>query len=292
MVKKLPIWFLIFFTSLAFGQISDLIKTEYTYIPKANSNVGYDRIRALFNYPIKLSEDSFCIVGLDYSNIDISFDSSIDAFDTEAIEDFQLLDINLGYSFKMNKDWRFGVRVTPGFSSNLVKSMSFDDVVFSGDIIFINDKKKDPNVTKPYRLIMGISYSENRGIPFPIPFISYYRKFRPNWSYNLGIPKSNLQYHLSEKSRFKLLAQLDGFTANIQDGILINGDEVAEKINMSIIVGGLSYEYHFGRHWELFSTFGNIFFTNAELRDSKNNGIISVNKDNTLYLKTGLRFKI
>ncbi|PWL38699.1 hypothetical protein DKG77_10650 [Flagellimonas aquimarina] len=292
MEKRLPIWFLLFFATLAFSQISDLIKMEYTYIPKANSNVGYDRIRALFNYPVKLSEDSFCILGLDYSNIDISFDSSIDAFDTEIIEDFQLLDINFGYIFKMNKNWWFGVRITPGFSSNLVKSMSFDDAVFSGDIIFFKNKKKDPDTAKPYRLIMGISYSENRGIPFPIPFISYYRKFRPNWSFNLGVPKSNLQYHASEKSRFKLFAKLDGFTANIQDGIVINNNEIAERINMSIVVGGLSYEYHLGKYWELFCNFANIFFTNAELRDRKNDDILSVNKDNTLYLKTGLRFKI
>lgn len=292
MGKKLPIWFVLFITSIAFGQISDLVKIEYTYIPKANTNVGYDRIRALFNYPIKLTNDNFFIVGLDYSNIDISFDSSINAFDTEAIEDVQLLDINLGYTFKMNKDWRFGARITPGFSSNLVKKMSFDDVVFSGDIIFIKDKKNDPNLSRPYRLILGISYSENRGIPYPIPFVSYYRKFRSKWSYNIGIPKSNLQYHLSDKSRFKLIARLDGFTANIQDGILINESDIAEKINMSIIVGGLSYEYHFSRHLQLFCNFANIFFTNAELRDRRSKSIISVNKDNTFYLRTGLRFKI
>ncbi|MGB5667605.1 MAG: DUF6268 family outer membrane beta-barrel protein [Maribacter sp.] len=292
MKEKLSIYFLLLLTSMAFGQLSDLAKLEYTYIPKGGSNVGYDRIRGLFNYPIKITEDNYILLGLDYSNIDIIYDSTVTAFDTQEIDGFQILDINFGYTFKMNEDWRFGARFTPGFSSNFVKDISFDDVVFSGDIVFINDKRKDINLAKPYRLILGVSYSENRGIPFPIPFISYFRKFRPDWSYNIGVPKSNIQYHLSEKSRFKFIAELDGFTANIQGGILVNENEIAHKINMSIIVGGLRYEYHLRKHLELYVNFANIFYSNAKLRDGKNKNVISVNKENTFYLKTGLRFKI
>ena len=292
MKEKLSIYFLLLLTSMVYGQLSDLAKLEYTYIPKGGSNVGYDRIRGLFNYPIKITEDNYILLGLDYSNIDIIYDSSVTAFDTKEIDGFQILDINFGYTFKMNEDWRFGVRFTPGFSSNFVKDISFDDVVFSGDVVFINDKRKDINLAKPYRLILGVSYSENRGIPFPIPFISYFRRFRPNWSYNIGVPKSNIQYHLSEKSKFKLIAELDGFTANIQDGILVNENEIAHKINMSIIVGGLRYEYQLRKHVELYVNFANIFFSNAKLRDGKNKNVISVNKENTFYLKTGLRFKI
>ena len=111
-------------------QLSDLAKIEYTYIPKGSANVGYDRIRGLFNYPIKLKNDDFLLIGLDYSNIDISFGATTVAFDKEVIEDFQLLDLNVGYTFKVNEDWRFGARITPSFSSNFVKNISFEDVVF------------------------------------------------------------------------------------------------------------------------------------------------------------------
>lgn len=233
------------FSIISCAQLSDLAKIDYTKLPKGTSDVGYDRLRGLFNFPIKVNEGSFFLIGLDYSKIELSFDNNIDAFDIDAIEDFQLLDLNIGYTFKMNEDWRFGARFTPGFSSNLVKELSFEDVVFSGDIVFIKNKKNEENVKKPYQLILGISYSGNRGIPFPIPFISYYRKFHPNWSYKFGIPKSNLQYHLSKKSRFKLITELDGFTSNIQGGLLVNGDKLADKANMAIIIGGLRYEYKF-----------------------------------------------
>ena len=290
--KLIFLFIFLLFTSISSSQLSDLAKIDYTRLPKGSSDVGYDRLRGLFNYPIKVNESSFFLVGLDYSKIELSFDSGIDAFDIDAIEDFQLLDLNIGYTFKLNENWRFGARFTPGFSSNLVKNLSFEDVVISGDIVFIKDKRHDENIEKPYQLILGVSYSGNRGIPFPLPFISYYRKFHPNWSYKLGVPKSNLQYHLSKKSRFKLVAELDGFTSNIQDGLLVNGDEIADKINMSIIIGGLRYEYKFTDHLELYFNISNILSSSATLKDRKNNSIISVNKNNTYYVRSGIRFKI
>lgn len=290
--KLIFLFIFLLFTTNSSSQLSDLAKIDYTRLPKGSSDVGYDRLRGLFNYPIKVNESSFFLVGLDYSKIELSFDSGIDAFDIDAIEDFQLLDLNIGYTFKLNENWRFGARFTPGFSSNLVKNLSFEDVVISGDIVFIKDKRHDENIEKPYQLILGVSYSGNRGIPFPLPFISYYRKFHPNWSYKLGVPKSNLQYHLSKKSRFKLVAELDGFTSNIQDGLLVNGDEIADKINMSIIIGGLRYEYKFTDHLELYFNISNILSSSATLKDRKNNSIISVNKNNTYYVRSGIRFKI
>ncbi|MGJ8738373.1 DUF6268 family outer membrane beta-barrel protein [Zobellia laminariae] len=274
------------------AQLSDLAKIDYTRLPKGDSEVGYDRLRGVFNYPIKVNDGSYFLVGMDYSKIELSFDESVTNFDITAIEDFQLLDINLGYTYKMKGDWRFGARFSTGYSSNLVRKLSVEDAVFSGDVVFINDKRKDSTVSKPYRLIIGVSYAENRGIPFPIPFISYYRKFHQNWSYKLGVPKMNLQYHLSEKSRFKLVAELDGFTANIQDGILVNEDEIAHTANMSIIIAGLRYEYKFTKHLELYFNVSNILRSNAKLKDNDNNTVNSVRKNNIYYLRTGVRFKI
>ena len=279
-------------STVGVSQLSDLVKVDYSKLPKGTSSVGYDRLRGLFNYPIKTKEDCFILIGLDYSKIELSFDNSVESFDIAAIEDFQLLDFNIGYTFKINEDWRFGARITPGFSSNLVKEISFEDVVFSGDIVFIKDKKNDPSLERPYQLIFGISYSQNRGIPFPLPFISYYKKFHPNWSYKLGIPKSNLQYHLSKKSRFKVIAELDGFTSNIQGGLLVNGSEIADKANMSVIIAGLRYEYKFTKHIELYCNLANILSSSAKLKTKKNKTVASVNKNNTFYLRTGIRLKL
>ncbi len=75
--KLILVIFLLLVTTFAKGQLSDLAKMDYTRLPKGSSDVGYDRIRGLFNYPIKIKEGSFFLIGLDYSKIELSFDNRI-----------------------------------------------------------------------------------------------------------------------------------------------------------------------------------------------------------------------
>ena len=281
-----------FFTQLS-AQLNDLARIDYTSIPANNSSIEYSRIRALFNYPIKLKkEETYFLIGLDYSHLGLNMDDNV-SFDKKEIDGFQLLDLNLGYTTPINKDWRFGVKLSPGFSSNLTANdLNIEDIVLSGDIVVINDKTTDENVTKPWRLILGLSYSGNRGFPFPLPFISYYRRFHPSWSFNVGVPKSNLQYHISKVHRLKLYAELDGVTSNLQRGVVVDSTEVAESINMSLILGGFQYEYHFTDHFQFYARTSYIFSNTVNLRDGSKNNIKSLDNSNSLYLRTGVRFKL
>lgn len=275
------------------AQLADLARIDYTLLPATNSDFEFNRTRVSFNYPIKLNDKkAYLFIGLDYSNINITYGNDDVLFDRDELNGFQLIDLNIGYTFKINKKWRFGARFTPGVSSNLRASdLDTEDVVFSSDVVFINDKKNDPSARKPNRLILGVSYSQNRGFPFPLPFISYYRKFAEKFSYNLGVPKSNLQYHISDRNRLKLYIQLDGFTANIQQGSIIN-DELPERFNMSLILSGLQYEYHFKSRFELYLRTAYILDRRVELRDRSNNEIFLIDNRNGFALRAGLRIKI
>jgi len=103
-MRERSLLFLLFLlvSSITHGQLSDLAKIDYTRLPKGSSDVGYDRLRALVNYPIKVNDGAYFLVGLDYSKIDLSFGQNVTDFDKDAIDDFQLLDINIGYTYKMN----------------------------------------------------------------------------------------------------------------------------------------------------------------------------------------------
>jgi hypothetical protein len=291
-----PIHFLIilFVTNISLAQLADLTRVDYTFIPNDGSDVEYTRFRALFNYPVKLkNEGEYLLLGLDYSSIHLRIESNSFPFNKRDLNDFKLLDLNIGYTKPLKNDWRFGIRLKPGFSTNLTANeLSFEDIVFSGDLVFIRDRKENNFNKKPNRLILGVSFSENRGYPFPLPFISYYRKFHSKWSYNVGIPKMNLQYHYTDKNRFKVYAELDGFTANLQNGLLINNTEIAESVNMSLILGGLQYEYHFLDHFEFFARSSYIISNSVKLRDTKKNSIMSLDNSNSTYLQTGIRLKI
>ncbi len=280
-------------THQIFAQLNDLARIDYTTIPANDSDIGYSRSRGLFNYPIKLKkEGEYLLLGLDYSNIDLRMNQENFTFDKKQLEEFQILDLNIGFTKPLKNDWRLGLRLTPGFSSNLkANNLSLEDVIISGDVVFIKDKKDDPNVKKPWRLIAGVSYSGNRGFNFPLPFISYYRKFNSNWSYNIGIPKTNLQYHISIKNLLKLFAQLDGFTSNLQKGVLVDNTELAKSINMSLVVGGLQYEYHFADHFKFYARSAYIISNKVNLRDESKNNIKPLDNSNSLYLRAGVRLK-
>lgn len=293
MFKKILCLLVVLATAISYGQLSDLARVEFTIIPPTNSDFEFTRTRVLFNYPIKLDEkQSYLFLGLDYRDINVVFGKEEQPFEKEDLDGFRLLDLNIGYTFKLKNDWRLGARFTPGISSNLsADELSFDDVVFSADLVFIKDKKKDDTNKKHYRIIFGVSYSQNRGFPFPLPFISYYRKFNEKWSYNLGIPKSNLQYHYSEKSRLKLYAQLDGFTANIQQEIPID-DDVADRFNMSLIVSGLQYEFHFKKRFEFYLRGAYILNRGVNLRNTSNDDLFEIDDSNGLSLQAGFKIKI
>jgi len=292
-LKRLCFVVIIFISHLSSAQLSDLARVDFTILPSGDSEIEYNRIRGLFNVPIKLKKEStYLFLGIDYSNINVSMEDN-PLFDKEALSDFQLLDFNIGYTTPLKNDWRLGVRLTPGFSSNLTANdLSLDDVIISGDVVFIKDKKESEDVKKPWRLIIGASYNGNRGFPFPLPFISYYRKFNPKWSYNIGIPKTNLQYHISDKHRLKLYAELDGFTANIQRGVVVNDTEVAESINMSLLIGGLQYEFHITDHIQFYARTSYIISNSVNLRDDNKDNILELDNSNELYLRTGIKFKI
>lgn len=286
------LFFLLIINFVGHAQLSDLARLDFTFIPNKGSDVEYTRSRFLVNYPIKLKkEGQYLLLGIDYSNVHLRFKNDKLPFDRNLLNDFKLLDFTFGYTKPLKNDWRLGLRFQPGISTNLTaKSLNANDLVFSGDIVFI--KSFEDNIDKPSRLIVGLSYSQNRGYVFPLPFISYYKKIRPDWSFNLGVPKTNLQYHLTDKHRFKLFAQLDGFTSNIQNGALINGEEYAELINMSLINGGLQYEYHFTNHLQLDVRAAYNFSLSNRLEDGNNNTLLTIDNNSRSYFRAVLKFKI
>jgi hypothetical protein len=273
--------------------LSDLAKIDFTALPAGNSEVEYNRIRALVNYPIKLKKEStYLFLGLDYSHINLIMDEN-PSFDKNEINGFQLLDLNIGFTTPLKNNWRLGLRFSPGLSSNLTSNdIGIEDLTLAGQVYFINDKTKDEKVSKPWRLVLGVSYAGNNGFNFPLPYIAYYRKINTKWTYSVGVPKTNLQYHFSKKHRLKLYTQLDGFTSNIQKGIPINGTKLAESIKMTLIVGGLQYEYHFAKHMQFYVRSAYIISNSFNLRDHNRDNVKGLDDSNSLYLRTGISIKM
>src|SRR5690606_8861405 len=235
-----------------FAQEDDLsTNIEYTYFHKTDSDNSFRRFRARINIPLKLSERAYLLPGYEYRNVELQYGDSA-PFSTRNLDRFQSHTLRLTYTFGLPKDWRFAGRVGAIMASNFERSdIIHEDVVFEGIIAVLKDRGPD-EVDLPWRLVFGIHYSTKSGRPFPLPVINYFKTVNQNWAYTVGVPESNLIYMFNKKNHVRLFAELDGFYANIQEGIPFmtnNGNtRVAEDISMTVVLGGLRYDYYFTKH--------------------------------------------
>ena len=282
--------FMFFISMLGHAQLTDLARLEYSFIPQSESDDRYTRLRALLNFPIKLKASNYLILGAEFNNIILDLEEDY-PFDTNKLDEVYVIDFNLAYTFKWNKKWRAGFKFNPRIASTLSQSITSNDIFLNGGIFAINDKTKDTRLEHPYRLILGLTFNTTTGIPFPLPFISYFRKINDFWSYNAGVPKSNLKYTINKKNKIQAFVGLDGYLANIQDPIMVNGQTVKE-ISLSVIVGGLGYEYLFTKHLVGYLYTGYTFRLNNVLRDRNRDEVFKLDDVNAFYLRTGIKFKI
>ncbi|WP_298904156.1 DUF6268 family outer membrane beta-barrel protein [uncultured Psychroserpens sp.] len=272
------------------GQLTDIARLEYSFIPKSNSEDQYTRIRALVNYPIKTNEDCYLVIGAEYNRIILNLEDSY-PFDRSLIETINVIDLNIGYTFKTSENWRLGLRVNPRVASTLIDKITFEDVFLNGGVFAINDRTDDESLKRPYRLVLGLTYNTTTGVPFPLPFVSYYRRVNENWSFSAGVPKSNIKYFFNEKSMLQTFVSLDGYFAHLQRPLTINGRQI-DNISLSIAVGGIGYEYFFTKHLVAYAYTGYTFRLNNVLRDTNRNEVFKLDDVNAFYLRTGIKFKI
>ena len=155
----------------------------------------------------------------------------------------------------------------------------------------IKDKTKITTVRKPYRLILGLTYNTTAGIPFPLPLISYFSEINENWSYTVGVPKMNVKYRFDEKKNLQAFVGLDGYYAHMQRPTSIQGKQV-DNISLSLIVGGLGYEYSLSKYLVLYSYAGYTLRLNNVLRNADRENVFTLDDVNAFYLRTGIKFRL
>lgn len=272
------------------AQLTDLARLEYSFIPSSKSEDQYTRLKATVNYPIKIKDKQYFILGGEYNRIILNLEDEY-PFNTNQLTKLHVIDLNLGYTFKASDDWRLGLKITPRIASTLTSKLTADDFFINGGVFAIKDRTKATDIDRPYRLVLGLTYNTTTGVPFPLPFISYYRRVSDKWSYSLGVPKSNLKYFLSENSILQTFAGLDGYFANIQKTLVANG-QTADNISLSAVIGGLGYEYCFTKHLVAYSYIGYTIRLSNRLRDNNRDDIYSLNDLNAFYFRSGIKFKI
>lgn len=281
----------------SYSQVTDLARIEYTYFPQDDSENTFKRFRVFANYPIQLSEDGYLVIGVEYRNVDLDLGDDL-PFQKENIQEFSNYAGTIGYTNKMKNDWRYAFQAELRLASNFTDGIVSEDYIIGGSAYFIKDRTGDEENApeKPWRLVLGLNYSTTAGRPFPLPFINYYREFATDWSFGLGVPKSNVKWEFVPNHELQGFVTLDGFFANIQEDLAVtqsNGQQdLGNNISMTTLLSGLGYSWKFIEHFEFYLYFGHTIINNIRIEDDKNNEVYTINDQNNFYGRTGIKLKI
>ncbi|WP_299395582.1 hypothetical protein [uncultured Gelidibacter sp.] len=286
---KAMLVFMVFLTMGVSSQTSDLLRIEYLNLPNSNSKNSVNRFRGLFQLPLKLDESSYLVVGGDYRYLDLKLENV--PFSTEDLQSVQTIEGSIGYLRKLkDNDWYYGFKMGVRLASNFDSKLISDDYLYIVGAYAIRDRTKEGVADKPNRLVLGLDYSTTPGRNYPLPILNYYREFHPNWTYTLGVPKTNVRYKFDDKNHVQAFVTLDNFFANIQGNKTING-KLAENISQTIILGGLGYEHYFTEHLLYYGYAAYSISNDYRLRNNKRDDIYTIDDKNTLYFRTGIKFK-
>lgn len=277
------------FCSFSHAQSSDLFRVEYTNIPNSQASNSISRFRTIVQVPLKVNENYYFIVGGEYRYTDLDLENV--PFSTDDLNSVQRIEGTVGFLRKKEgQDWIFAGKVGARLSSNFETKLTADDWIYLVTGFAIRDRTKEGQADKPNRLVLGLEYTTTPGRKFPLPIINYYREFAPKWTYTLGVPKTNIRYKFDDKNHVQAFVTLDNFFANIQ-GNKIVGDKVAENISMTIILGGLGYEHYFTKHLMYYGYAAYSISNDYRLRNNDREDIYTIEDKNTMYFRTGIKFK-
>ncbi|MGY5352226.1 hypothetical protein ACXGQW_06650 [Wenyingzhuangia sp. IMCC45533] len=282
----------LFWTGGSIAQIRDLVKVDFTNLISENSKFSFTRNRFSVNYPFKLNDKNYLISGINYNRIDakINIDGLSENFNSDVTQ-FRQYEFNMAFIHQLSSTKKIIAQFKPGLSSNFSSNKIFkEDFVVTVGLGIIIDKRKEA-IEKPYRLILGAAFSGTSGVPFPLPFISYYRKLSERREFTLGIPKINYKFLFREgKSKLGLLARLEGFNSSIQDNVSHNNNRV-NRLRATLIVGGLGYEHFFTKHIIFYSAFDRVLIDRVRL-NFDNDEIKKIETSKDYFFKVGIKFKI
>lgn len=287
MIKKTPVLLFIIFSYLAcYSQVNDLGGAEYTSFFGSDNHpfIGISEIGINMPIPLK-KEEHYLVNGISYTNVGIGYNDTY-SFSTSELDRFHILQYTLGFTFPMSDRWRFTAQISPSLASNFATSVSSDDFVMNGSIILIRTIESP----KKNRLTVGLAYNQTSGIPFPLPFITYYKEITPDFSYTVGVPITKMKYYFgNRKNSVESFVRLAGFFSNLSNPITI-GENQARQINLSAVVLGVGYDYYVGKRLNFFLKGGYLLRNEFRLEENSSTEVFNFELGDTFYARGGFKF--
>ncbi len=272
--------------SILLAQTPDVFRAEYMILPRNDSGAKLARIKLVANIPIKVGDSSLLVIGSEYNRLAYDLDRSDISINQQGLNNFHVVDINLGFVRTYSKDWRLIGVLTPRLASTLTNPLENGDFSINATIGAFRDR---PYLDKPTRLVLGIAYNSAVALRVPLPVVYFEKRFHPSWSYIIGVPKTGMKHHFDEKHMLQTEFILDGYFVNLQNNTALPDATFASSISSSAAVVTLGYSYNITKEMSFYGFFGHTIFQLGVLRDDDRNDIFTLNDDPSFYIRTGFR---
>lgn len=280
------VFFFLSFVTYVVAQTPDVFRVEYMLMPRNDSGAKLSRIKLVANVPFKMRDSSNIIIGGEYNRLAYDLRRDDISISGEGLNFFHVVDLNLAYVHKYNEDWRLVGVLTPRLASTLTNPLENGDFSINATIGAFKDKQ---NIDKPTRLVLGIAYNSTVALRIPLPIVYFEKRFHPNWTYVVGVPKTGMKYHFKEKNIIQTEFILDGYFVNLQNDTALPDAGFASSISSSAALVTLGYSYNITKVISVYGFIGHTLFQAGVLRDEDRNDIFTLNDDSSFYLRTGFR---
>lgn len=280
------VFFFFSFVTYVAAQTPDVFRVEYMLLPRNDSGAKLSRIKLVANVPLKVKDSSNIIIGGEYNRLAYDLQRDDIVISGQGLNFFHIVDLNLAYVHKYNQDWRIVGVLTPRLASTLTNPLENGDFSINATIGAFKDKQ---NIDKPTRLVLGIAYNSTVALRVPLPIVYFEKRFHPNWTYVVGVPKTGMKYHLDKKQIIQTEFILDGYFVNLQNDTALPDAGFASSISSSAALVTLGYSYNITKVMSVYGFVGHTLFQAGVLRDEDRNDIFTLNDDSSFYLRTGFR---
>jgi len=272
--------------SLTYGQTPDVFRLEYMLMPRNDSGAKLARFKVVANIPLKVKDSSLFVVGCEYNRLAYDLQRNDITLGQEGLNYFHIVDLNLAYVHHYSKNWRFIGVLTPRLSSTLTNPIENGDFLVNVTVGAFRDRQ---DISKPTRLVMGLAYNSAIALHIPLPFLYFEKRFHPNWTYVVGVPKTGLKRHFKNGHIIQTEFILDGYFVNLQNDTALADASFASSISSSAAVITLGYSYNITKEMSFYAFAGHTVFQSGVLRDIDRNDIFTLNDDPSFYFRTGFR---
>ncbi len=257
-------------------------------MPENSLKIKTSRVKLLANIPFKVFKKDILVVGGEYNWYNYSVPTETFA-NVDDLSKFKVVDFNLAYVLKWNEDWRLVGVVTPRWASNFTNGIQREDFNINYTVGAYKDKK---DVEKPFRLVLGLAYNASSPLKIPLPVVYYEKRFHPDWSYTLGVPKMGLKHFTKKQHFFQTEVILDGYYVNIQNDILLSDSALSTDISSTAVLATFGYQYKFTKDISLYAMTGYTLYQSGALRNEDRLNVFTLNDGYGWYFRTGFRIGI